>query len=84
MPNNETIQPIRGEYITLGQLVKVLGLISMGGEIREFLSQTDLLVNGEPEDRRGRKLRHDDVLTLPDGSRVRIEAEIRTPSPASD
>ena len=68
----ETSLTIRGEIITLGQLLKVLGLAHTGGAAKELLGDGGIGVNGEPEDRRGRKLRDGDVVALPDGKRVRI------------
>lgn len=47
---------ISTEYITLGQLLKLADCISTGGEAKFFLQETKVLVNGEPDNRRGRKL----------------------------
>lgn len=44
------------EFITLGQLLKIEGLISTGGEAKLYLSNNTVLVDGIKEDRRGRKL----------------------------
>ncbi len=57
--------PIRGEMIRLGQLLKLAGVVEGGGEIRAFLAETTVLVNDEPEARRGRQLRP--------GDRVRVD-----------
>lgn len=43
-------------YITLGVLLKVTKVISTGGEAKFFLNENEVLVNGEKENRRGRKL----------------------------
>ncbi|MCH5585034.1 S4 domain-containing protein YaaA [Shimazuella sp. AN120528] len=48
--------PIQGEYMTLGQLLKSLDVIASGGEAKIFLQSYQVFVNGEPDDRRGRKL----------------------------
>lgn len=66
---------IRGDMILLQSLLKLVGAISNGGEVKSFLAMGTVQVNGEPEERRGRKLRNGDVVTLPDGERVRIVAE---------
>ena len=58
---------IRGEMIRLGQLLKVAGLIDSGAEVKAFLSEQAVLVNGEREDRRGRQLHPGDVVTVPGG-----------------
>ncbi len=61
---------ISTEYITLGQLLKDAGVIDSGGQAKWFLSENRVLVNGEADTRRGRKLRVDDTVTLPDGTRI--------------
>ncbi len=55
---------IRGEMIRLGQLLKVAGLIDSGAEVKAFLADQAVLVNGEREDRRGRQLHPGDVVTV--------------------
>jgi ribosome-associated protein len=52
------------EFITLGQLVKALGMIGNGGEIKMFLAETEVLVNGEIDQRRGRKIRVGDRVII--------------------
>lgn len=47
---------ISTEYITLGQFLKLAECISTGGEAKFFLQEKRVLVNGEPDNRRGRKL----------------------------
>jgi ribosome-associated protein len=55
---------IRGEMIRLGQLLKVAGVIDSGAEVKAFLVEQTVLVNGEREDRRGRQLHPGDVVTV--------------------
>lgn len=55
---------ISGDYITLGQLLKSLDIISSGGEAKIYLESYQVLVNGELEGRRGRKLYPQDVVEL--------------------
>ena len=55
---------ITGEYITLGQLLKFLDLVSTGGEEKIFLRENEVLFNGEKEQRRGKKLRDKDQVTI--------------------
>lgn len=57
---------IRGETIRLGQLVKLLGIVDAGGDAKSFLAAHRVLVNGEPESRRGRQLRVGDEVELGD------------------
>jgi ribosome-associated protein len=47
---------ISTEYITLGQFLKLADCISSGGEAKFFLQEKSVLVNGQPDNRRGRKL----------------------------
>ena len=44
------------EFITLGQLLKMTDWISSGGEAKLAVKELKITVNGEKEDRRGRKL----------------------------
>ena len=48
--------------IRLGQLLKLTGTVDGGGELKEFLATERILVNGEPEARRGRQLHPGDVI----------------------
>jgi ribosome-associated protein len=56
--------PIRGEMIRLGQLLKLTGVTDGGGETKAFLATERVLVNGEPETRRGRQLRGGDSVAV--------------------
>ena len=58
--------PISTEMIRLGQLLKLSGLIDSSGEAKAFLAETAVLVNGEPEDRRGRQLHPGDEVRAAD------------------
>ncbi|WP_248929332.1 S4 domain-containing protein YaaA [Paenibacillus hamazuiensis] len=55
---------IRTEYITLGQFLKLADCISTGGQAKMFLQETDIRVNNEPENRRGKKLVAGDIVTV--------------------
>lgn len=55
---------IKTEYITLGQLIKYLGIVSTGGEIKVFLVENTVFVNGNAENRRGKKLFNGDILNI--------------------
>lgn len=52
------------EYITLGQLIKFLGIVSTGGEIKLFLTENQVFVNEIAENRRGKKLFDGDVVEI--------------------
>ena len=55
---------ITTEYITLGQLLKIEDIIQSGGEAKLFLHTNIVLVNGEIENRRGRKLYPNDKIKI--------------------
>jgi ribosome-associated protein len=57
---------IRGEMIRLGQLLKLADVVDGGGEVKDFLAEVDVTVNGEAEDRRGRQLHPGDVVVAGD------------------
>lgn len=54
------------EYITLGQFLKAADVIQTGGMAKWFLSEYEVFVNGEQDQRRGRKLRTGDKIEIPD------------------
>jgi ribosome-associated protein len=58
--------PIRGEMIRLGELLKLAGVVGTGGEAKLLLASTEVRVNGEPENRRGRQLRAGDEVLVGD------------------
>ena len=51
-------------FITLGILLKIAGIIDTGGQAKYFLAENKVLVNGEEDNRRGRKLYHNDVIEV--------------------
>ncbi|MBM6616939.1 S4 domain-containing protein YaaA [Bacillus suaedaesalsae] len=55
---------INTEYITLGQFLKLAGVIDTGGMAKWFLSEYEIIVNGENDNRRGRKLRDGDTIKI--------------------
>ena len=65
------------DYITLQALLKETGIIQSGGAIKTFLSEYPVLFNGEPENRRGKKLRVNDRTSLPEQG---IEINLTAPS----
>ena len=54
------------EYVTLGQFLKMVDIIGSGGQAKWYLAENDVFVNDELEGRRGRKLRHEDIVELPE------------------
>ena len=63
---------ITTEYITLQQLLKIEDIISSGGEAKFFLANNVVYVNGEEENRRGRKLYPNDIIKV-SGIEFKIE-----------
>ena len=52
--------------ITLGQALKAANVVGTGGEAKVLIQYGDVLVNGEVETRRGRKLEPGDVVEVGD------------------
>ncbi|NUZ04158.1 RNA-binding S4 domain-containing protein [Piscinibacter koreensis] len=66
---------LRGEHIALDALLKACGIASSGGNAKALIAAGEVMVNGEVEMRRGRKLRvGDDVRSGPHLVRVRAAA----------
>ena len=55
---------IKENFITLGQFLKLVDLISSGGEVKFFLSENTVLINHEADSRRGRKLYKGDLIEV--------------------
>lgn len=75
MTANEPVDvPIRDESIRLGQFLKLADLVDLGSDAKILLAGGEVLVNGEPETRRGRHLRPGDIVSS--GARtVRVARE---------
>ncbi|MCK8624596.1 S4 domain-containing protein YaaA [Apilactobacillus xinyiensis] len=56
---------ISTEFITLGQLLKEENVVSSGGQAKWYLKENTVMVNSEPDDRRGRKLYDGDNVEVP-------------------
>ena len=67
----ETIR-LRDEYIKLGQALKATGMVESGVEAKEVIQEGLVMVNGETDTRRGRKLSGGDIVLF-DGEEIRIE-----------
>ena len=65
------MEKITTEFITLQQFLKMKDIISSGGEAQYFVKGNEILVNGEKEDRRGRKLYPGDEVKV-NGKKYRI------------
>jgi ribosome-associated protein len=64
---------IRGDMIRLGQLMKLADIAGGGGDIKAIL-EDGVLVNGQPEARRGRQL-HDGDQVDAVGETLRVVAQ---------
>ncbi|MBL1229324.1 S4 domain-containing protein YaaA [Enterococcus sp. BWB1-3] len=54
------------DYMTLGQFLKEINVISSGGQAKWYLAETSVFVDGELENRRGRKLYPGMMIEIPD------------------
>ena len=55
---------IVGEMIRLGQLLKLAGVVSAGADAKGLIASGQVIVNGEPELRRGRQLHPGDLVRV--------------------
>ncbi len=61
---------LKDEFITLAQLLKACDIVYSGGQAKEYLASVDVFVNGEKENRRGKKIHRGDVVETND---IRID-----------
>ena len=64
MANKKVFLEENEPYITLNVLLKITGIIDTGGMAKFYLAENPVKVNGEDENRRGRKLYPDDVIEV--------------------
>lgn len=65
---------IKDEYIKLGQLLKLANMVSSGVEAKIVIQNGEVMVNGEVDTRRGRKVYPQDVVEF-DGKQVIVMGE---------
>lgn len=63
---------LREEYIKLGQAIKAAGLVGSGVEAKVVIQNGEVLVNGQVENQRGKKLHGGDIVSF-NGAEIRIE-----------
>lgn len=68
----ETVK-INSEFVTLGQLLQMIDVVSTGGMAKAYLGENTIYINGEQDNRRGKKLRNGDVILVPGVGKVKIE-----------
>ncbi|MHA6481589.1 S4 domain-containing protein YaaA [Paenibacillus sp. strain BS8-2] len=66
---------IRTEYIELGKFLKLADCISTGGQAKFFLQETVIHINGEVDNRRGRKLYPGDKVEVEGSGRFVVTRE---------
>lgn len=59
------------EYIKLGQVLKAAGLAESGADAKQAVQDGEVMVNGEIDTRRGRKLYDGDIVKY-NGKTIRI------------
>lgn len=64
---------IKDEFIKLGQALKLAGLVGSGIDAKMVIQNGEVTVNGEVDERRGRKLYPGDVFEY-DGNQVEVKA----------
>lgn len=62
---------IRGKYITITQLLKVLGYSLSGGEAKFFLLDKNVSINGHFIQERRKKIYKGDIVTI-EGNRYKM------------
>jgi len=63
---------LREDYIKLGQALKAAGFVEDGVEAKIEITSGNVLVNGEVDTRRGRKLYDGDIVTF-NGKQIQIK-----------
>lgn len=66
---------IHTDYITLGQFLKLANVVESGGMVKLFLSDYPVFVNDEQDQRRGKKLYPNDIITIPDVGTYKVIRE---------
>jgi ribosome-associated protein len=62
---------IRDEFIKLGQALKLAGVVEDGVEAKYVINDGLVKVNGEVDERRGRKVYEGDVISY-DGREIKV------------
>ncbi|ASJ56563.1 S4 domain-containing protein YaaA [Brevibacillus formosus] len=63
---------ISTDYIALGQFLKLAEIIDTGGMAKAFLAEVPIQINGELDNRRGRKLYPGDEVAIEGYGRYQV------------
>ncbi|KXL54149.1 hypothetical protein CLNEO_02470 [Anaerotignum neopropionicum] len=63
---------IHTEFIKLQQVLKLAGMIGQGSDVKSFLADGVVYVNGQPVTERGKKIRPDDVIEVKGFEAVKV------------
>lgn len=74
-PDSESAESAPAEFIKLDQFLKLADVVQSGGEAKHLIRSGVIQVNGAEETRRGRKLRHGDIVTVGDEEYVIEQTE---------
>ena len=66
---------IHTEFIKLQQALKLAGLIDQGSDVKVYLAEGMVFVNGETATQRGKKIYPGDVIEVKGMGRVEVSAE---------
>lgn len=75
---------LKTEYITLGQFLKEINEISSGGMAKWYLQEQTVFVDGEIEQRRGRKLYEGMQVEIPEVGQFFIQSPASSDSSDTD
>lgn len=64
--------PVDRLPIRLDQFLKLVQAVESGGQAKHLIQHGQVLVNGEPETRRGRQLQKGDTVALGQGVQYRL------------
>ncbi|BAM46135.1 S4 domain-containing protein YaaA [Amphibacillus xylanus] len=70
----EKIQ-IKTDYIQLGQFLKLANIVDSGGSVKYFLNDYAVFVNGDQDQRRGKKLYPGDIIEVEEVGQFQIVKE---------
>ena len=65
---------IRDDFIKLGQLLKLAGLVDSGVDAKMEIQEGYVKVNGEVELQRGKKIRPGDMIEF-DGQQIKVDRQ---------